>query len=447
MRFSLRIAIWSLRYGLSQLVLLGLVGVATIAVGCVALAVLASLAGRIALRPADRELEARLEKTSLPRVPRDTARSPTALSPTVERLETIVASVGIQLAPPEDPDRPRPTPQVRDVFAAVSDELLAICELDPPTAELTSYPRYQAWRRDHGPVLEEAIDTILTGEPPVWPHDPAHDTEGPSTNLAGQLWWHRVLVAEAAIAAGGGDVQAAGRSLEASWRLNQPLLSSLQLTAVRTAIEILELQMAALRRCRIPSGDWPARLAALDPRRDLLASFVQRVGYGQRGGETYRGQRQPILGLLTRPFDRLSMVYSRRAATTAISCLEASSVTGFDAGRCTAEVIESVPRWNTSVRAALATDWDWWGQAVHGTLAAELTAQVLSVRGLDRSDALTRLGDPEARRGSRIDGVAWNYDVDDHGVSISLDPDVFAPDSGFPLEETVALSPRPPGPA
>jgi hypothetical protein len=71
---------------------------------------------------------------------------------------------------------------------------------------------------------------------------------------------------------------------------------------------------------------------------------------------------------------------------------------------------------------------------------------VLSVRGLDRSDSLTDLVDPGAPHTSRIDGLAWRYEVDGRVVSIALDPDVFAPDGEFPLRESVDLASRPPRP-
>ncbi len=443
MRFSLRVAIWSLRYGLSQLVLLGLAAVATVAAGGLVLAALASLGERIVLPLADRDLGAHLREVAVP-VPDEAELLPTSLNLTADRLESIVAAVGVQLAPPDVLDRPRPDPQARDVFAAVSDDLLSICKLEHVLANPAFYPRYQAWRRYHERALDEAIAIILDGEAPVWANDPARDTEGPSTDLAGHLWLHRVLVAEAAISAAAGDDQTAVLSLEASWRLNQALLSSPQLTARLTAIEILELQLAALRRCPLPAGGWPARLAALDPRRDALASYAHAVLRCRHGGEAQRERRTPILGLISRPFARLSMVHHRRAALTAISHLERTSIETFDSGRCAAEVIESVPRWNTLARATLPTSWEWWRQGVHAALAAELTAQVLEVRGLGRSEALARIGNAATRRGSPIAGVAWAYDVDGRGIAIALDPDVFAPDSGFPLRETVTFSSRPP---
>jgi hypothetical protein len=445
MRFSLRVAAWSLRYGLTQLGLFCLATVAGLAVGGLIVTLLASLAAWIVPPLVDRDLDARVDEAISLLVPHADQASATSLNSTAERLESVAAEAGVQLAPSEVPDRPQPTPQARDVFAAVSDELLGICRLEPPAVDLASSPRYEVWRRYHKHHIDQLIAILLEGVAPLWDNDPVRDREGPSTDLAGHLWWHRILVAEAAITVADGDGEAAVQALEASWRLNQFLLSSPQPTARATATAVLELQLAALRRCRLPAGGWPERLAALDPRRDALASYAYEAGRRSRNYTDFE-PRPRILGLAARPFARLSMVHSRRAELTAILRLEGTGFAAFDPDQFAAEVIESVPRWNTVARSTLPTSWIWWCRSVHATLAAELTAQVLAVRGLDRSDALTDLGDPDAMYPSRIDGLAWRYEVDGRRVSIALDPDVFSPDGGFPLRESVDLDSRPPRP-
>ena len=443
MRFSVRVAAWSLWYGLTQLVLLCLAAVAAVAAGGLAVVLLASLAARIALPLADRDLDARFDDADSQLVTFEDQVSSTSFNSTAERLVTTAAEAGVQLAPSNALDRPQPTPQARDVFAAVADELLGICRLEPAAWDPASFPHYQVWRRHNKSRIVEAIDTLLGEDPPQWDNDPARDREGPSTDLAGQLWWQRVLVAEAAISAAEGDVQAAAQSIEASWRLNRALLSGPQLTARQTAIAVLELQMAALRRYRLPAGEWPDRLVALDPCRDALASYAYDVRQSRRPIETEFDRRHPVLGPIAQPFVRLSMVHHHRAALAAISGLEGSSFATFDPDRFAAQIIESVPRWNTLARSTLPTSWDWWCRSVHATLAAELTAHVLAVRALDRSEALADLGNQDTPRASRIDGLAWRCEVDGRGVSIALDPNVFPPDSGFPLRETVEFEPRP----
>jgi hypothetical protein len=444
MQFSLRVAAWSLRYGLIQLVLLCLAAVAAVAVGGVVVALLASLAARIVLPLVDRDLDAHFDQAIATLNQAEEEAAAATLNLAAERLESVAADLGVQLAPAEILDRPRPTQQAREVFAAISDDLLAVCRLAPAAIDPSSYPRYEVWRRYQRSRLDEAMAIVLEAGPPTWSNDPARYPDGPATDLAGQLWFQRILVAEAAIAASEGDTQAAAQALEASWRLNQGLRASPQLPAHQTATVVLELQLAAIRRCRIPAGAWPARLSSLDPRRDALASYLYRVGQTRRRAETELSARRPYLGLVAQPFARLLMVHHHHAALTAISHLESQPITTFDADCFAAQVIESVPRWNALARSTLPTSWDWWRRSVYATLAAELTEQVLKVRGLERSAALAEFGIAGTPRRSRIAGMTWIYEVDAAGVSIAVEPEVFFPDSGFPLREIVSLDPRPP---
>jgi hypothetical protein len=443
MRFSLRVAAWSLRYGLTQLVVLCFAALAAVAVGGVVVALLASLAARIALPLVDRDLDARFDQAIATLNQAEEEAAVATLNHAAERLESVAAELGVQLAPAEILDRPRPTQQARDVFAAISDDVLAVCRLAPAAIDLSSYPRYEVWRRYQRPRLDEAMAIVLEEDPPTWSNDPARFQDGPATDLSGQLWFQRVLVAEVAIAASEGDSQAAAQALEASWRLNQALRASPQLPAHQTATAVLELQLAALRRCRIPAGAWPARLSSLDPRRDALAAYFCRVSQTRRRAETELSARRPWLGLVAQPFARLLMVHHHDAALTAISNLESQPITTFDADGFAAQVIESVPRWNALARSTLPTDWDWWRRSVYAALAAELTEQVLEVRGLERSAALAKFGIAGTPRTSRIAGMTWVYEVDAGGVSIAVEPGVFPADGEFPLVEIVSLGPRP----
>lgn len=444
MRFSLRMTAWSLRYGLTQLLVLCLVTAVTVAVVGLAAVLLASLAARIAPTAADREADTDLVASARRLLRDDTEDRATSRNATAERLESIAAEAGIRLAPADALDEPQPAGEAEKVFAAVCNELLDICRLEPGAVDLARYPHYREWRHRHLPLIEESIEVILGGDPPSWGYDPDRGGAPTSADLEGHLWWHRVLVADAAIAATHGDDDTAARALDASWRLQQALPSSPWPDALRTAVAVLELQMAALRRCRTPAGEWPVRLAALDPRRDAVASFALDV---RRARHRVDLERWPALyKLVAGPAVRIAVTHSRRAALTSIARLEKTNLAAFDPDLFAAEIIESVPRWDTLTRATLPRRWDWWPLSVHATLAADLTTRVLAARGFDRPGDLAEHSDVATPHASRIEGFTWRYEVDEHGLSIALDPDVFAPDEGFPLREFVALDTRPPRP-
>jgi hypothetical protein len=306
MRFSLRVAAWSLRYGLTQLVVLCFAALAAVAVGGVVVALLASLAARIALPLVDRDLDARFDQAIATLNQAEEEAAVATLNHAAERLESVAAELGVQLAPAEILDRPRPTQQARDVFAAISDDVLAVCRLAPAAIDLSSYPRYEVWRRYQRPRLDEAMAIVLEEDPPTWSNDPARFQDGPATDLSGQLWFQRVLVAEVAIAASEGDSQAAAQALEASWRLNQALRASPQLPAHQTATAVLELQLAALGRRVAGSpvlvGSTPrcARVVLLPGQSDPTSSRDRALGPASLARARRSAVRSPADGAPSR---------------------------------------------------------------------------------------------------------------------------------------------------
>ncbi len=137
--------------------------------------------------------------------------------------------------------------------------------IDPPPEEAI---RFLEERR----VAVDAIESVLiAGPPPEWALDlsvPEGDRRKP--NVLRQIRLQRILTARALAAAQGGHDEAAARTLEASWNLNESLRKRPEIIPALLSIAIARFQVGILRKVNVEESVWGKRLETLDGRTAFL---------------------------------------------------------------------------------------------------------------------------------------------------------------------------------
>jgi hypothetical protein len=430
-------AAWAMTAALEQVLLMAIGVLGAIAIVGVVAVMVGSLVVRALLPAIDRHLDEEWSEVVAPLSTFSHEVPPTSLNQTAILLETIAAQMGFGLAPSVPPGRPHPSRDSSVEFSRVSDQLVDICAFEGSAVE--DHSLYLAWREFHRTRIAELAGVVVGGEIPQWDHDLDRTPEGPASDLNGHMWLHRLLTAEAWLAAGEGDAAAAHRALEASWRLSQGLQQSPQLEVHEIALSAFELQTAVLRR--IPRADhaWQDRLRLVDPPRHAKRAYLCRSWQLRRQAETMPPGRHPVLGFVLQPFARLLATQNHEVMMRAVSHLDSADITIFDSAPFAADQYSKVPRWNSFARSALMPSWDSWQRSVRSGLLAELTRRVLRVRELQLEGESSALQELQAVQPSRVSGLDWHYRVEDAAISIGLDPDPFSSGFSFPLSETVSL--------
>lgn len=196
---------------------------------------------------------------------------------TAKRLEELAKALGFDLAPTVRTAgaAPRPrTPAEERRAQATGDFLSAQIErseapIEEPPEELT---RFLEEKR----VGLDGIESLLiAGPPPTWSFDVSlPERDAPVPNGLGLLRIQRILLARALSAARGGRGEAAARSLEASWNLNESLRGRPETVSLIIAVAVARLEVGVLRKVSVDERLWKERLTTLNPRQPLLDARV-----------------------------------------------------------------------------------------------------------------------------------------------------------------------------
>jgi hypothetical protein len=407
MGYRRRLLAWSIAGFFRHLALLGAVLAAALAlVGAVTLGG-GSIAARIALVRADRIADREWAEVLAPLSTVPGRYPPTDTDDRALRLEGIAGSLGIRLE--------------------------AGGSTQPPSS-----PR-------HGvdPTrLAAAVELLRAGDPPVWATD-LNDCRGaPSTDLQGQRELQRLLLATAGRTIARGEPAAAAELLEASWKLNEALLSSPDLVTHVAACEVVEQQMMLL--CELPEAgdDWRVRLAALDLEQHTLEAYRVEAWRARCLAERDPlPELHPALRAIGRPLARLLAHQQHAAMLVAVRELPRRDLRSFDADAFAAEQHSRVSRANPIAQATLPHDWSSWPRGLRAALSVDLALRVLELRAAaadDRGPA-----SPQPRQPSRLPGVDWLYELRPDGVRIAIDSSGWPEMSARPLAADVSLRPAP----
>lgn len=348
------------------------------------------------------------------------------------RAEELAKSVGCDLTP-----KPRGSRRVNGggefsekERAAIGDYVTAQLvrgddSVSPPSPELAAILEK---RRAPLTAFEEFL---VSSPPPKWAFDVRADHDGRlEPNGLGHIRVQRLLVADALAASARVDSAGAARAIEASWKLNEGLVSRPEVVSQLIAVAVARYEVGTLRKVRASSDVWAPRLAAMGVRARLVDALVLDHPRSTDMAEHYRRLRPEgvgwwahnVVSLLEEPRERLAEADYGTAWVRAIAGLRdepafRESSPNPKPGRNSSDVMLSVsiPNIRNSFERAdrLALD-------------AELTGKILRIQESRKALRVWPGPSPESSS-SRFPGLSWNYRVEGDAITISLSREVPSP--------------------
>ena len=173
-------------------------------------------------------------------------------------LESLAASLGIDLAPKDAPKRTRPTEDLAAAYVAPGEYLDT--QLSGSDERISPPPETVArFLAEHANALEE-IQSVLLRSEPRWEIDVTLGLRGPMANVLGHIRLQRLLLTRALLESREGKPDDAVQTLEASWRLNEELASRPDLMSHLIVVAVARLQTGVLRKVDSPAWGWSDRL-------------------------------------------------------------------------------------------------------------------------------------------------------------------------------------------
>lgn len=268
--------------------------------------------------------------------------------------------------------------------------------------------------------LDATETQILEGGPLRWEQDVSKGVAAPIPRLLGHRWLQNLLLTRALMHSGQGRLDAAERTLEASWILNASMTERPDLLSRLIAVAVTEMQHGVLRTMKAPSERWPPRmrqsvldsdvrvpyqLEAWNWTRFTEASWgIFDVDYMESGEPPPRTLARATGQLLTAPYVRLSIAGMSEALLRASQELGPQRRCDLDLERYAKEFEESFPRWNILGRIATPSVVRTWASLRYANLDRELTAHVLAARGERRA---TGQWPSASLPSSTCEGVIW----------------------------------------
>jgi hypothetical protein len=298
-------------------------------------------------------------------------------------------------------------------------------------------------RRGTDPTrLAAAVELLLAGEPPVWATDLRDCRAEIATDLRGHRELQTLLLAAAGRALARGEVGVAAELVEASWRLNEAILSSPGLDTHVAACATLEPQMALLAELPDPGEEWRLRLAALDIEQHALEAYRFEAWRARCVAESSGlPGLHPVLRTASRPLARLLAHQQHQAMLFAVRELPQRDPRSFDAEAFAAELRSRVPRGNPIAQATLPHDWSSWPSSLRAALSIDLALRVLEARAA--AAAGRQLETVPPRQPSRIPGVDWLYEMQPDRLRIVIDSGGWPEMAARPLAAEIRLRPAP----
>jgi CubicO group peptidase (beta-lactamase class C family) len=214
------------------------------------------------------------------------ARFPkTETSAAALEIESLAARLGIEMAPFESPeatadqgssgdknapvpfvlkprrDRPGPSPELeRSLLSAGASEFVNR-ELGIPDDRIGAPPPQLVRYLEDNESGVAAIESLLLREPEIrWEVDVTKYPNGPLPNLTGVMRLQRLLAARALVKGGAGETDAALRTLDAAWRLNEVLSSRPELISQLIVVAAAKIHVGVLRKLDSAAYGWADRL-------------------------------------------------------------------------------------------------------------------------------------------------------------------------------------------
>jgi hypothetical protein len=178
---------------------------------------------------------------------------------TVRDLETLGAAIGIDMAPPDTPGRPHPTPEAAKRFEAVKAPMKAFYSASRISTDDTPAPvspELAAFLESIRPGLDAIRSRLAQGPPPVWKRDLDAGFQTKLPSYLGLLALQKLFLLDVAEQLRSGRETQTGEILDASWWLNEALSdNNSSLVTQLIAQAVIRLQQPILRSFpRSPAG-------------------------------------------------------------------------------------------------------------------------------------------------------------------------------------------------
>jgi hypothetical protein len=375
-------------------------------------------------------------------------------NPKALEVEKLAAEIGLDLVPAGS-GRQISQSEAAERFAAHRQALVEYARA-LVQARGESLPAAQSeirpWLASARNGVEHLVAAVLESTEPRWECDLEAGPDFPVPGLEGELDLQRVLIAEAVNLWQRGNKAALEKRLDASWRLNETGMNRAERTSFLATLEVLDLQMAVIRRMEaVPSG-WIERLESLQ----LASRYLETVqAEAWRAMVKARTMRMTNLGRpwaalahpLVQPFQRLAMLDAVDALRWGATELPLRDMASFERGVFAAELHGHVPRWNGWAGRELPEIGSGWLATVRASLGVELTLRVLSLREVAVGRQPSQLAQLFAgEQAAQVRGLSWIYTVDLNQATIALDREPYPhlPEdmAVLPLVYTMDLSTR-----
>jgi hypothetical protein len=286
----------------------------------------------------------------------------------------------------------------------------------------------------------------VTGAAPRWAFDPDADYEEQlASNGLGHIQTQRLLIADALASAARGDGAAAAHALEASWKLNQGLISRPEIVSEIIAVAVERYEAGALRMFVASPDVWSPRLAVMGSRAPIVDGLVLEHRTSRNLLARHRGLRPEGVGawaynlvsVLDEPAERIAWAGYGKDWAPALAALR-------DEPAFRERPSDSKPGWSTSaviMSITIPSIRNSFERTDRLALEAELTGKILGARAARAATGKWPSPSPEAAA-SRFPGLAWNYAIEGDSMKIELNGKVPALKSPLILATSFSCASR-----
>ncbi|HEX7615927.1 MAG TPA: hypothetical protein VF554_11715, partial [Thermoanaerobaculia bacterium] len=195
---------------------------------------------------------------------------------TAKKLEALTRGTVFDLTPVVEsiePEEMRRSTEWKRSQSAVDFLLAQIAKpeasIDPPPGEAIRF------LEEKSSALDAMESLLIAGPPPEWAFDlSAPENARHKPNGLGHIRLQRILTTRALAAEYAHHNEAAARSLEASWNLNESLRGRPEIIPELLSIAIARFQVGILRKVNVEEDVWGKRLETLDGRTVFLDADV-----------------------------------------------------------------------------------------------------------------------------------------------------------------------------
>lgn len=196
----------------------------------------------------------------------------TSANDSATKLQNLASGFGINLIPRTSVARDQPEKDQEEEFQKIKNEIVRCLysHISRPGHTEQSVPQsVQEYMEKHDVQIHGIVNHLLAGEP-RWDSNIIELNHAPFPNLIGIIQLQSVLCLDALLNNDAGRLEKAQDELEASWNLNESLLSRPEEICQLIAFRVLRMQSGVLRQMHKPDTSWEQRMG----RKDLIRSYL-----------------------------------------------------------------------------------------------------------------------------------------------------------------------------